>query len=170
VYEALGLHLPILRDLITQYHAFMSMGSAISGEVDSSTYVIAVQSALPKVIKPTVKLSKALSTWPYPFKSKQTKPLTLATYLKVDEHQVAQLRNLAAGVKDPSRWAQTASRELAGVVGPFIDSYLTLYHQAFASLSKAAQTAEIHFLDPLPLVDNANADQEDTATRAMLPA
>jgi len=34
VYEALGLHLPVLRELMTHFHAFQALGATVAGMVD----------------------------------------------------------------------------------------------------------------------------------------
>jgi len=52
------------------------------------------------------------------------------------------------GAGRPREAAQRIARQLNQVVIPLLDRYLNLYHQAFAWVTKAADMAEWHFLDP----------------------
>jgi hypothetical protein len=153
VYESLGLHMPVVRELLTTFGAFQALGATVPGRIQSASYVTTVQHLLPKVIAHATGLGRSLAEWPYPFQTNFGEaPLTMAGYLsqrlielpglEVPEHPVG-----AGG--DRREVTQAVARELVCIVAPFLDRYLHLYHQAFAWVTRAMQMAEWHFADPM---------------------
>ncbi len=154
VYESLGLHLPVLRELMTSFTAFNALGATVSGTVESASYVTTVQHMIPKVAMHVRDIASTLAQWPYPFEANSSsgKPLTMATYLseRLEELDIIDPPGGSLMIVGDRRLiAQQAARRLTDIVGPFIDRYLDLYHQAFAWVSKATQMAEWHFVDPI---------------------
>jgi hypothetical protein len=154
VYEALGLHLPVLRELMTSFSAFNALGATVSGTVESASYVTTVQHMIPKVTMHVRDMAVTLSQWPYPFSSESAAAdrLTMASYLSQRLEELDQVDPPGGSLMisgDRRLMAQQASRRLTDIIGPFIDRYLALYHQAFAWVSKATQMAEWHFVDPI---------------------
>jgi hypothetical protein len=152
VYEALGLHLPVLRELMTHFHAFQALGASVSGVVDSASYLITVQTEIPRLAHLIGEIVKTLSDWPYPFKANHdTQAISLAEFVAPQACAPGALdfETLNAG-SDLSRReaAQNASRHIVQIVTPLLDRYLNLYHQAFAWVTKAADMSEWHFVDP----------------------
>lgn len=153
VYEALGLHLPVLRELMTSFTAFNALGATVSGTVESASYVTTVQHMVPRVAMHVRDIAKTLAQWPYPFKTNfGEEGLTMAGYLsqRLEELDVIDPPGGSLMVMGDRRLlAQQTARKLTEIVAPFIDRYLSLYHQAFAWVSKATQMAEWHFVDPI---------------------
>ena len=82
IYEALGLHLPVVRELMTHFHAFQSLGASVAGVVDSATYVTTVQQQLPRLTLLVKDIVKPLSQWPYPFQTNfGSEPMSLACFI-----------------------------------------------------------------------------------------
>jgi len=181
VYESLGLHLPVLRELMTAFTAFNALGATVSGTVESASYVTTVQQMIPKVTMHVRDIARTLVQWPYPFAatSARGEPLTMATYLseRLEELDIVDPPGGSLMIVGDRRlMAQQAARKLTEIVAPFIDRYLDLYHQAFAWVSKATQMAEWHFVDPIQEMAArearraAEAKQEYVPPKAMAPA
>lgn len=181
VYEALGLHLPVLRELMTAFTAFNALGATVSGTVESASYVTTVQHLIPKVTMHVRDIAKTLAQWPYPFASEQQPgvSLTMASYLsqRLEELDIIDPPGGSLMIVGDRRlMAQQAARKLTDIVGPFIDRYLALYHQAFAWVSKATQMAEWQFVDPIQEMATrearraAEAKEEYVPPKAMAPA
>lgn len=150
IYEALGLHLPVLRELLTHFHAFQALGASVAGVVESHAYGNTVRSQFPRLIGFVQDIMKSLSEWPYPFQSNfGNDQISLAAFIAPQalEPGALDFEKLyrQANKRDV---AQEAGRRLAAVVVPLMDRYLNLYHQSFAWVTKAADMAEWHFLDP----------------------
>ncbi len=152
IYEALGLHLPVVREMMTHFNAFQSLGASVAGAVDSAAFITTVQAEIPRLARLVKDLLQNLTQWPYPFQTDfSAKPVTLAGYLapQLESLKVLDFEGLKEnGGSDRRMAAQHAARTLVQVVAPLMDRYLTLYHQAFAWITKAADMAEWHFVDP----------------------
>ncbi|MBL9113470.1 MAG: hypothetical protein JNJ83_00570 [Verrucomicrobiaceae bacterium] len=160
IYEALGLNLPALRDLITAYHAFNALGAEVSGRVESAAFLMTVKTLVPRIMQHLARVTSALHDWPYPFATIDGQRMTLADHLGMtkftaDELAVSCAKSISG--TDHKLAGQEVGRKLLETVSPFIDNYLDLYHQAFGWVTKATQLAEWHFVDPMMamrLVDN----------------
>jgi hypothetical protein len=147
VYEALGLHLPILRELMTHFHAFQSLGSQVSGRVDSAAYLTTIQRHIPLLIELTTQILQPLAQWPYPFAA-DGQNARICDYISPEGMRPGALslqQYQPMGLRDGT---QAAGKHLATIIGPLIDRYLVLYHQSFVAVTKAADVSEWHFLDP----------------------
>lgn len=173
VYEALGLHLPVLRELMTSFTAFNALGATVSGTVESASYVTTVQHMVPRVAMYVRDIAKTLAQWPYPFKTNfGEEGLTMASYLsqRLDELDIVDPPGGSLMVVGDRRLvAQQAARKLTEIVAPFIDRYLSLYHQAFAWVSKATQMAEWHFVDPIKEMASKEARRQAEAKEVYVP-
>ena len=152
VYEALGLHLPVLRELMTHFHAFQALGASVSGVVDSAAYLMTVQTEIPRMAHLIREIVNTLSQWPYPFKTNfSTEGISLAAFVapQACEPGALDFDSVTSGAGLSRREAaQNASRRIVQMVTPMMDRYLNLYHQSFAWVTKAADMAEWHFVDP----------------------
>ena len=154
IYEALGLNLPVLRELMTQFHAFQSLGATMSGMVSSASYVMTMQATMPAIARLLADILNTIGKWPYPFQVSGTAmPCSLAQFTapnaqELDLAHVADFANGPPGDSQPMVLVQVRAKQLCEVVAPFIDSYLTLYHQSFAWVSKASDMAEAMLFNP----------------------
>ncbi len=153
IYEALGLNLPVLRELMTHFHAFQSLGATVCGVVISPTYVHTVQSAMDPIVRLVADILHTTGQWPYPFRSETGEQgLTLAGYIAPGAAglNLVELVQSARQSKDGEATviAQVSARRLSDLVAPLIDRYLTLYHQSFAWVSKASDMAETLLFNP----------------------
>ena len=177
IYEALGLNLPTLRELITAYHAFNALGAEVSGRVESAAFLMTVKTLVPRIMQHLATVASALGEWPYPFATIDRQRLTLADHLGMPQIQADALATsctkLITGT-DHKLAGQEVGRKLLETVAPFIDNYLDLYHQAFGWVTKATQLAEWHFIDPMMamrLVDNMEIEPDvDISTAPALSA
>lgn len=153
VYEALGLHLPVLRELMTHFHAFQSLGASVAGVVDSASYVTTVQQQIPRLVQLVKDIIEPLKEWPYPFQTNfGSEPITLAAFVAAHALENGALdfdRPTTSPRSDLRSMAQQNAKRITQVVAPLLDRYLNLYHQAFAWITKTADMAEWHFLDPM---------------------
>lgn len=151
VYEALGLHLPVVRELMTHFHAMQILGASVAGVVESSSYVETLQNAVPRVATLAGELLASLLAWPYPFQVDDgTKIKSLSDYMasEVSLERLAVLKYASKESAMQSTKAQAQADELAQIITPFLDRYLNLYHQSFAWVAKSADLAEWHFCPP----------------------
>ena len=154
VYEALGLNLPVLRELMTQFHAFQSLGATVSGLVSSASYAMTLQALMPDITRLLQDILSTISDWPYPFHAADSNQVvTLAEYLAPNASilSVPDSFNAAdAAQTDGNHMVliQVRAKRVCEVVAPFIDNYLALYHQAFAWISKASELAESLLYNP----------------------
>lgn len=153
VYEALGMHMPVVRELLTSFGAFQALGATVSGRIDSASYVTTAQQLLPRVVTQVMDIAKSLSEWPYPFQTNfGDNRLTMTGFLSQRLGELEELltpQAVALSVGDRREVLQLAARKLVCIVAPFMDRYLNLYHQAFAWMTRVMQMAEWHFADPL---------------------
>jgi hypothetical protein len=153
VYEALGLHLPVLRELMTHFHAFQSLGASVAGVVDSASYVTTVQQQIPRLVQLVKDIVKPLAQWPYPFQTNfGSEPISLACFVApqaMEKEALNFARPASAPHADMRAEAQQNAKRITQIIAPMLDRYLNLYHQAFAWVTKTADMSEWHFLDPL---------------------
>lgn len=153
IYEALGLHLPVLRELMTHFHAFQSLGASVAGVVDSASYVTTVQQQIPRLVQLVKDIIEPLKEWPYPFQTNfGSEPITLAAFVAAHALEKGALdfdRPATAPRADLRAMAQQNAKRITQIIAPLLDRYLNLYHQAFAWITKTADMAEWHFLDPM---------------------
>lgn len=153
VYEALGMHMPVVRELLTSFGAFQALGATVSGRIDSASYVTTAQQLLPKVVAQVMDISRTLSEWPYPFQTNfGDSRLSMTGFLSQRLGELELLvtpQSMALSAGDRREALQMAARQLVCIVAPFLDRYLNLYHQAFAWVTRVMQMAEWHFADPL---------------------
>jgi hypothetical protein len=150
VYEALGLHLPVVRELMTHFHAFQAPGASVAGSVDSAAFLSTVSNEVPHIERLVKDVLSALSEWPYPFQTNfGAEPVTLAAFIAPQAMQPGGLDFSSTGAIGDSRIvAQQIAKKVVNVVAPMMDRYLNLYHQSFAWVTKAADMAEWHFVEP----------------------
>ena len=151
VYEALGLHLPVLRELMTHFHAFQSLGATVAGMVDSQAYMTTVQGEIPRIISLVDAILIPLQEWPYPFRADDDRDeaMSLAAFIAPQSMEAGALHFESNHDASHNRdAAQRIARKFNRVVIPLMVRYLNLYHQAFTWVTKAADMAEWHFLDP----------------------
>lgn len=157
VYESLGLHMPVVRELLTTFGAFQALGATVSGRIDSASYVTTVQHLMPRVVTQVRDIARSLSEWPYPFQTNfGDSRLTMSGYLSQrlgDLPSFCGTDGSSIFVGDRREVIQNAARDLVCIVAPFLDRYLHLYHQAFAWVTRVMQMAEWHFADPLEGVE-----------------
>lgn len=163
IYEALGLHLPVLRELMTHFHAFQSLGATVAGVVDSASYVTTVQKEIPRLAQLVKDIVKPLQQWPYPFQTNfGDTPISLASFIAPQALEKGALdfsRPPTAPQSDLRTLAQNNAKRITQIIAPLLDRYLNLYHQAFAWITKTADMSEWHFLDPL--APDFNADVQE---------
>ncbi len=168
IYEALGLNLPVLRELMTHFHAFQSLGATLSGMVSSSSYVMTMQATMPAMAHLLSDILTTIGQWPYPFKTGDAaQAISLADFVAPNAHDLdlADLMDPSmGGLRDgqPMVLAQVRAKRLCEVVAPFIDNYLALYHQSFAWVSKASEMAESLLFNPF----EAERDRQAAAARS----
>lgn len=168
IYEALGLNLPVLRELMTHFHAFQSLGATLSGRVSSASYVMTMQDTMPVMARLLSDILTTIGQWPYPFKtSDSAEVVSLADFVAPNAHELdlADLLNPAPDAQGEGQLmvlAQIRAKRLCEVVAPFIDNYLALYHQSFAWVSKASEMAEALLFNPF----EAERDRQSAAVRA----
>jgi hypothetical protein len=152
VYEALGLHLPVLRELMTHFHAMQVLGAAVAGVVDSESYVKALQAAVPRAASLAGELLASLQTWPYPFMTDSGGTLPSLSAYMASDIALERLATLKHASEQPatelSTQMQAQATELAQIITPFLDRYLNIYHQSFAWVTKSSDLAEWHFCPP----------------------
>jgi hypothetical protein len=141
IYEAMGLHMPVLRELMTQYNAFQSLGSSLAGEATGPSYRVTVTAALPRLAGLAVELIEGLNQWPYPFKKSQSEVEPLSHCLMPQE---ARSYLYAAARSAPLLDMRAVEKALLTL----IDSYLTLFHEAKARVTSAADQAEWQLCPP----------------------
>ncbi|MBL9113701.1 MAG: M48 family metalloprotease [Verrucomicrobiaceae bacterium] len=172
IYEALGLNLPIFRELLTSFGAFQALGATVTGRIESASYVTTVQMIIPRVIMLMQNLVASLSQYPYPFvnrKSAREERLTLDGYLSVDLKELFTLFPPEGSLMLPTGGDRRLliherARRLVAIVAPFMDRYIQLYHQSFAWVTRAMQMAEWHFADPMQgAVTETGVDDEREA-------
>ncbi|MDB6118260.1 MAG: heat shock protein HtpX [Verrucomicrobiaceae bacterium] len=154
IYEALGLNLPLLRELMTHFHAFQSLGATLSGMVSSASYVMTMQATMPAMARLLSDILVTIGQWPYPFKvGGGEHVMSLADFVAPNAHllDLADLLDPSKGAVQEGQsmvLAQVRAKRLCEVVAPFIDNYLALYHQSFAWVSKASEMAEALLFNP----------------------
>ncbi|MDB6138860.1 MAG: hypothetical protein JWO94_1932, partial [Verrucomicrobiaceae bacterium] len=154
IYEALGLNLPVLRELMTHFHAFQSLGATMSGMVSSASYVMTMQATMPAMTRLLSDILTTIAKWPYPFRVGDNEhAMSLADFTAPNAGGLdwADLLDASQGAPAAGQHrvlAQVRAKQLCEVVAPFIDNYLALYHQSFAWVSKASEMAESLLFNP----------------------
>jgi len=169
VYEALGLPLANLRELMTQYNAFSTLGANIAGRLTSDAYVATLKNHLPGMLSLSRGLVQHLSSWSYPFRSHQALDsgarLSMSDALGFGFQEITALERLVTQT-EAHRWnseGQAISRAICSQLGSFMDRYLHLYHQSSVWISRTTQLAEGHFIDPAQeRMELAQVDMERT--------
>ena len=163
IYEALGLNLPVLRELMTHFHAFQSLGATLSGMVSSASYVMTMQAAMPDMARLLSDILQTIGKWPYPFQvGGGGEVVSLADFVAPNAQGLDLTELLSpsrSALADGQRMvlAQVKAKCLCEVVAPFIDNYLALYHQSFAWVTKASEMAETLLFNPFEEERNRQA-------------
>ncbi len=169
IYEALGLNLPVYRELLTSFAAFQALGATVAGKMDSASYFTTVQAIMPKVIAQVRNIAHTLEQWKYPFLTPgKSERGSIIEFLAPRLGEVTSiLMDVASQGSTEDRRVRTQeyARKLVTIVATFLDRYLHLYHQAFAWVTRAMQMAEWHFADPLEGADLARGVDEDRENR-----
>jgi hypothetical protein len=152
LYEALGLHLPIMRELITMHHAHLGLGAGAAGVIQSAQYSAALSDTLPRLISLACEITHSLQAWPYPFAQAEQKTHTLSNELL--SH--AELDLLTHFMTEQAVTHTQAEAQLVEqAITKLIDSYFSLYHQAYARVTKAAEMSEWQLCPPLDLLNHS---------------
>ena len=175
IYEALGLPLANLRELMTQYNAFSTLGANIAGRLTSDAYVATLKEHLPPMLMLARGLVQHLSSWSYPFRSDKAldsgERMSMADALGFGVQEVTALEHLVTQT-EAHRWnseGQSISRAICSQIGSFMDRYLNLYHQSSVWITRTTQLGEGHFIDPAQeRMELAQVDME--RTRVLQPA
>jgi Zn-dependent protease with chaperone function len=154
VYEALGSNLPMLRELISVFYPFQTLGASVAGQVDSASYLQGLSIQMQRVLELTSRVMVGLGPWSYPFATQEGKlNINLAHFLlpEASAKRLAEILLLCEKTTGECQEVLAHADEVCRIVVKMIDAYLELYHNAVGWVTKAADLSEWHFCPPKDL-------------------
>jgi hypothetical protein len=154
VYEALGSNLPLLRELITVFYPFQTLGASVAGKVDSASYLQGLGIQMQRVLELAGKVFVGLRPWPYPFAHEQGKPTVQLSHFILPEmsaKRLAEILQICQQTDGERQDVLMLADEVCRIVVKMVDTYLEQYHNAVGWVTKTADLAEWHFCPPKDL-------------------
>ncbi len=149
IYEAMSGALPSFRELLTTFFAFQTLNAKSAHADDPGAFLTALQSVVPRMLNLLRQISATMDGAPFPF-TDDGKTVTLNQHLMPgplpEIPGVSMILMDAASMRDIS--LQMASRA-SEFIAPYVETFLSHYHRAFAWLAESAERTETHFLGSL---------------------
>ncbi|MHB1077995.1 MAG: M48 family metalloprotease [Prosthecobacter sp.] len=149
IYEAMSGALPSFRELLVTFFAFQTLNAKFANVDDPSAFLTALQSVVPKMLNLLRQIMATMDGAPFPF-TDDGKTVTLNQHLMPgplpEMPGVSMTLMDAASMRDICQ--QMASRASESIA-PYVETFLSHYHRAFAWLAESAERTETHFLGSL---------------------
>lgn len=160
IYEAMCGALPSFRELLTTFFAFQTLNAKFASVDDPSAFLTALQSVVPKMFNLLRQITATMDGAPFPF-TDDGKTVTLNQHLM--HTPLPELPGVSMTLVDAASMRgiglQMASRATE-CIAPYVETFLSHYHRAFAWLAESAERTETHFLGALSM---------DSTTEILLP-
>jgi hypothetical protein len=165
LYESLGSVLPSFRELLTAFHTFQTLGARFSGAPATGSLITVLQSIVPMMNQRAVQILAALDGAACPLAESEEARASLAVHLAPEMVQEGQTAaggstTLADGSPGLQEVAQKMCHDTATRIAPFVDRYLSLYHQSYAWLAEAAERTERYVFGAADVDAPAEEDEE----------
>ena len=151
LYESMAAAMPGFRELLTLFFAFQTLEGRLPGMAVSGQVFTALQSIVPRMTNLVRQILGMLDGAVHPFTPNRR-------FVPLGEHllkgrlpepvNISMNPGAAVDMRALSAEMTATSSE---VIAPFVESFLGLYHQAFAWLAESAERTENHFLSPVNL-------------------
>ncbi len=149
IYEAMSGALPSFRELLTTFFAFQTLNAKFANVDDPSAFLTALQSVVPKMLNLLRQIMATMDGAPYPF-TDDGKTVTLNQHLMPGP--MPEMPGVSMTLMDAASMRgiglQMASRASESIA-PYVETFLSHYHRAFAWLAESAERTETHFLGSL---------------------
>ena len=149
IYEAMSGALPSFRELLTTFFAFQTLNAKFANVDDPSAFLTALQSVVPKMLNLLRQISATMDGAPFPF-TDDGKIVTLNQHLLPGP--LPEMPGVSMTLLDAASMRgigmQMASRATE-CIAPYVETFLSHYHRAFAWLAESAERTETHFLGSL---------------------
>lgn len=160
IYEAMSGALPSFRELLTTFFAFQTLNAKFANVDDPSAFLTALQSVVPKMLNLLRQIMATMDGAPFPF-TDDGKIVTLNHHLM--PAPLPEMPGVSMTLVDAASMRgigmQMASRA-SECIAPYVTTFLSHYHRAFAWLAESAERTEAHFL---------GANNHGSATEILLP-
>jgi hypothetical protein len=149
IYEAMSGALPSFRELLTTFFAFQTLNAKFANVDDPSAFLTALQSVVPTMFNLLRQIMATMDGAPYPF-TDDGKTVTLNQHLM--PAPLPEMPGVSMTIMDAASMRgigmQMASRA-DECIAPYVETFLSHYHRAFAWLAESAERTEMHFLGSL---------------------
>jgi hypothetical protein len=149
IYEAMSGELPAFRELLTTFFAFQTLNAKFANVDDPSAFLTALQSVVPKMLNLLRQITATMDGAPFPF-TDDGKTITLNQHLMPgplpEMPGVSMTLMDAASMRGIGMQMATRATEC---IAPYVETFLSHYHRAFAWLAESAERTETHFLGAL---------------------
>ncbi len=149
IYEAMSGALPSFRELLTTFFAFQTLNAKFANVDDPSAFLTALQSVVPKMLSLLRQIMATMDGAPFPF-TDDGKTVTLNQHLMPGP--LPEMPGVSMTLVDAASMRgigmQMASRAAESIT-PYVETFLSHYHRAFAWLAESAERTETHFLGSL---------------------
>lgn len=146
IYEAMSGALPAFRELLTTFFAFQTLNAKFANVDDPSAFLTALQSVVPKMLSLLRQIMATMDGAPFPF-TDDGKTITLNQHLMPGP--LPEMPGVSMTLVDAASMRgigeQMASRA-SECIAPYVETFLSHYHRAFAWLAESAERTENHFL------------------------
>jgi len=146
IYEAMSGALPTFRELLTTFFAFQTLNAKFANVDDPSAFLTALQSVVPKMLNLLRQIMATMDGAPFPF-TDDGKTITLNQHLMPGP--LPEMPGVSMTLVDAASMRgigeQMASRATE-CIAPYVETFLSHYHRAFAWLAETAERTENHFL------------------------
>ena len=149
IYEAMSGALPSFREMLITFFAFQTLNAKFAHVDDPSAFLTALQSVVPKMLNLLRQIIATMDGAPFPF-TDDGRTVSLNQHLMPgplpEMPGVSMTLIDAASMRDICH--QMASRASESIA-PYVETFLSHYHRAFAWLAESAERTETHFLGSL---------------------
>lgn len=160
IYEAMSGALRSFRELLISFFAFQTLTTKFANVDDPSAFLTALQSVVPKMFNLLRQITATMDGAPFPF-TDDGKTVSLNQHLM--PMPMPEMPGVSMTLADAASMRgigmQMASRT-SECIAPYVETFLSHYHRAFAWLAESAERTETHFLGSLGF---------NTATEILLP-
>lgn len=160
IYEAMTSALPSFRELLTTFFAFQTLGAKFANVDDPSAFLTALQSVVPKMLNLVRQIVSTMDGAPYPFAEGGRSSSLNEHLLPGALPEMPGVSLLSTDVSSMRAIGLKMASQASECIAPYVDGFLSLYHQAFAWLAESAERTEVQFMGALSL---------GSATEILLP-
>lgn len=149
VYEAMAGALPSFRELLTTFFAFQTLGAKFANVDDPSAFLTALQSVVPKMLNLVRQIASTMDGAPYPFSQGGGRKSLNEHLLPSGLPELPGVSMTSMDASNMKSMGLKMASDASECIAPYIDTFLGLYHRAFAWLAESAERTETHFIGAL---------------------